>query len=161
MWLATAVALSIAAFLYFSTQLGQLVFGVDGDNSTANEATLDDTDLARVTAVQLQPEIKGSGVTTQAPTVFAVSDLRVIAMVGTSATVGFRLTASPSTSDYPILRVYLQSGTRTVRTLDFSAQKYAHGIRLSDEQIRLPLELHPGETGFTAQPVASSAKDAQ
>ncbi|MCX4151010.1 MULTISPECIES: hypothetical protein [Paraburkholderia] len=150
-WVFTTLALLVAVFFYFWSELGEIVFGTGEANTGLVQATLDDADIATIKAVRLERDLKDSAPAASTAPAIAVTDLRVVAKVGMNVTVGFRLSASPSTTQYPTLRIFVLAGRQTARTVDLSPQRYAHGVRLSNEQIRVPLTLNPGETGFTAQ----------
>lgn len=153
MWVFTTLALVLAGFCFFWSQLGEIVFGAGEARTGQVQAKLDDADIAKIKEVRLEPDLKDSAQAASTAPAIAVSDLRVVAKVGMNVTIGFRLSASPSTTQYPTLRIFVMAGPQTARTVDFSPQRYAHGVRLSDEQIRVPLTLNPGETGFTAEAV--------
>ncbi|RNM03049.1 hypothetical protein [Ralstonia pseudosolanacearum] len=81
----------------------------------------------------------------------SVDHLAVLAHEGSRATVSMQLTSSYPVTVYPTLRVFLKAGERTVRTLELGPTEYAHASRLQSEQVRVPIDLRPGETGFTAK----------
>jgi hypothetical protein len=159
LWVFTTLALLFAVFCFFWSQLGEIVFGAGEAKTGQVLATLDDADIATIKGVRLEPDLKDSALAAPTTPVVTVSDLRVVAKVGMNVTVGFRLSASPSTTQYPTLRIFVIAGQQTARMVDLSPQRYAHGVRLSDEQIRVPLTLNPGETGFTAEAVTGQSGD--
>lgn len=156
-WVFTTLALMFAVFCFFWSQLGEIVFGTGEAKTGQVQVKLDDADIATMKEVRLEPDLKDSALAASKAPVIAVSDLRVVAKVGINVTIGLRLSTSPSTTQYPTLRIFVMAGQQTARTVDFSPQRYAHGVRLSDEQIRVPLTLNPGETGFTAEAVTGES----
>jgi hypothetical protein len=150
-WAFTTLALVLAVFFLFWSQLGEIMFGTGEAKTGQVHPTLDVAGIASFKARKLEAHLNNAAPAASTAPVITVSDLRVVAKVGMNVTVGLRLAASPSTSQYPTLHIYVLAGQQTARTIDVAPQGYAHGVRLSDEQIRVPLTLNPGETGFTAK----------
>ncbi|WP_423383474.1 hypothetical protein [Burkholderia sp. LMG 32019] len=141
-WLTTGAVLSIALIWTFFTQLCSIAADWMASRDPSQRVLLD-TDIAAVRTVKfLPPEQQVTNVT--------VSDLRVLAHAGATATVEMLLTSSQPTTLYPTIRVYLRAGEKTVRTVVYRPVEYAHRERLETEPIRLNIALQPGETGFTA-----------
>jgi hypothetical protein len=141
-WALTFLAIGIALVCVFFPEIravtGNWISGNDG-----GMPTLSDADLGSLRAVKFLPV--GESIVK-----VDVSSLHVIEHGPGYATVGITLTSSEPTSRYPSLKIYLQSGRQTVRTVVISPAAYQHQATLSSEQVTLTLTLHPGETGFTA-----------
>ncbi|KGC70054.1 hypothetical protein DP57_6124 [Burkholderia pseudomallei] len=141
-WLMTSVVLLIALIWTFFTQLWSIAADWMATRDP-NQPVLSNTDLRAIRTVKFLP-------IEQQVTNVTVSDLRVLAHAGATATVEMLLTSDQPTTLYPAIRVYLRAGEKTVRTVVYRPAEYAHRERLETEPIRLNITLQPGETGFTA-----------
>lgn len=147
-WIIMSLALLVAVGYFLIRQLNNIGFGFgSGAQPEEAEAVIVDADLPALRAVRLVPE---ADLAAPAKAAVSVSGLRVITKIGNVVTIGLHLSAAPETAEYPTIRVYLQSNGKTVRTVDFAPQRYSHGTRLFEEDVRLPITLHEGETGCTA-----------
>ncbi|CAE6842433.1 hypothetical protein [Paraburkholderia aspalathi] len=152
-WLFIIGGLAVAVFTVFFQQ----VRAVSSDwlsPSSAGQPMLVDSDLGSIKEIKFVDESASIARVT-------VGELTVISHEGGSVLVGIKLRSSAPTSAYPSLRIFLKSGTRTVRTLVLGPTEYAHGSSLTSEQVRIPISLHPGESSFTAQAFFADYGDAQ
>lgn len=141
-WLVTLGVLGAAVICVFATQIGAItgrwLNGID-----TGQPTLQDVDLPNIRAVKfLRPD--------QTVVNVAVSELHVISHGPGYATVGLTLTSQEPTALYPNLKIYLQSGQATVRTIVLPPNGYQHQANLTREQVSFTLTLRGGESGFTA-----------
>ncbi|MBU9444571.1 hypothetical protein KTE62_22960 [Burkholderia multivorans] len=141
-WLLMVAAGAAIVSWLFSSQLWGIAADWMGRQDGATRV-LSAAEIAEIRAIRYLPE-------DHQVTTVTVSDLRVLAHNGKTATVELQLASSKSTMLYPAIRVYLRSGSRTVRTLLYRATEYAHRDRLESEPVRLVIPLQAGETGFTA-----------
>ncbi|ANB78010.1 MAG: hypothetical protein RXR20_02565 [Paraburkholderia sp.] len=152
-WLFILGGLIVAIFTVFFQQ----VRAVSADwlsSSPPGEATLLDSDLGSIKEVKFVDEGASIAYVT-------VGELAVISHQGSNALVGISLHSNAPTSTYPSLRIFLKSGTRTVRTLVLGPTEYTHGGSLVTEQVRIPISLLSGESSFTAQAFYADAGDAK
>ncbi|MBN3506354.1 hypothetical protein [Burkholderia cenocepacia] len=141
-WLFMGVACVAALIWFFFAQLWSIASDWMGSRDGGVHA-LSAQELAGIRAIRYLP-------IDHQVTTLTVSDLRVLGHSGQAATVELQLTSSQPTSLYPAIRVYLQAGGRTVRTVLYRPTEYAHRDRLESEPVRLTIPLQAGETGFTA-----------
>lgn len=147
-WAIMSLTLIVAVGYFLVRQLDNIGFGFgSGAQPGQTEAVMADADLPTLRSVRLVPDADPAA---PAKAAVSVSGLRVVTKIGNVVTIGLHLSAAPETTEYPGIRVYLQSNGKTVRTVDFAPQRYSHGTRLFEEDVRLPITLHEGETGCTA-----------
>ncbi|MDF0506674.1 hypothetical protein POK33_38635 [Burkholderia cenocepacia] len=141
-WLVMGVVCVAALTWFFFAQLWAIASDWMGARD-GGAHVLSAKELAGIRAIRYLP-------VDRQVTTLTISDLRVLGHSGQTATVELQLTSSQPTSLYPAIRVYLQAGNRTVRTVLYRPTEYAHRDRLESEPVRLTLPLQAGETGFTA-----------
>ncbi|VVD30967.1 hypothetical protein [Paraburkholderia dioscoreae] len=150
-WLVITGGLLVAVFCFLSHEIWTI--GSEWVSSAdAGQPTLLDSDLGSVREVKFVDE---SASIAQV----RVTKLAVVSHSGNSATVGIKLASSAPTQVYPSLRIFMKSGDRINRTVVLGPTQYAHGSNLTDEEVRIPLTLEAGETGFTAEAISAAAGD--
>jgi hypothetical protein len=159
-WLIIVLVLVVAGVWFVFHELSGANFGfgpaVQKLPNGSPELVLSDADLSTLRGVRLVP--KSDPVVQTAGPVVSVTSLRLINHTGNVVTVGLHLSAVPGTGNYPVIRVSFQSDRGTVRATNFSPGEYAHGTYLSEEDVRLTLVLHEGETGCTAQVIPAGTQ---
>lgn len=151
-WLVITGGLLVAAFCFLSHEIWS-IGSAWISSADAGQPTLLDSDLGSLREVKFVDESASTRVT--------VTKLAVVSHSGNSATVGIKLDSSAPTNVYPSLRIFMKSGTRIDRTVVLSPTQYAHGSSLTAEEVRIPLTLEAGETGFTAEAFNAGAGDAK
>jgi hypothetical protein len=142
-WLVIIGGLFVATFCFLFHEV--MAIGTEWVSSAdAGQPTLLDSDLGSISEVRFVDEAANIAQV-------KVGKLAVISHDGNNATIGIKLISSAPTSVYPSLRIFLKSGARTVRSVLLAPTQYAHGSNLTSEEVRIPLSLQAGESGFTAQ----------
>lgn len=141
-WALTWLAIGVAIFCVFFPQVravaGNWLYGND-----SGSPVLSDADLGGIRAVKFLPP--GESIVK-----VDVSNLHVIDHGAGYASVGITLASSQPTTRYPSLKIFLQAGGQTVRTVVIPPTDYPHQSTLTSEEVKVTLTLHAGETGFTA-----------